>query len=330
MYKDLKEISVITRAKSAKTSDSKYVMPTKTCTLHKTEPVVEEPETVVEESDAMVITLPEELKNHEYICNLYESTVAMLKDVTGNKYQTKEQREQQLINNYNEAVAKALEEAKELNKYNVTVNRIINNKTKAYTSAYGKITLAGKEYAYKYDATFEYPCVYGCMSMDLIIEARNVLLPLVQFTLSEGGYSDKHKNAVIYDFDHNIVVWQTDDGAFKGYTDKYAFTWDTKYGVPCGDPVINAVENRRNKKMNKSCWSKGPEAEGQRIKKYCREILNEQKNNKSTKEAPNKTKEAPNKTKEKHEETNEIVVNVTKDVATNEVELDDDLVGLEW
>ena len=43
MYEDLKEISVITRAKKAKTSDAKYIMPTDTCKLHKTEPVVEEP-----------------------------------------------------------------------------------------------------------------------------------------------------------------------------------------------------------------------------------------------------------------------------------------------
>jgi len=44
MYEDLKEISVITRAKKAKTSDAKYIMPTDTCKLHTTEPQPEEPE----------------------------------------------------------------------------------------------------------------------------------------------------------------------------------------------------------------------------------------------------------------------------------------------
>jgi len=44
MYEDLKEISVITRSKDTKTKDSKYVMPTKTCELHTTEPEPEVPE----------------------------------------------------------------------------------------------------------------------------------------------------------------------------------------------------------------------------------------------------------------------------------------------
>ncbi len=48
MYEDLKEISVITRSKEAKTSDSKYLMPKETCELHITEPVPEVPEVPVE------------------------------------------------------------------------------------------------------------------------------------------------------------------------------------------------------------------------------------------------------------------------------------------
>ena len=50
MYEDLKEISVITREKEAKTSDAKYVMPKDTCTLHTTEPVVEEPPVIEPEN----------------------------------------------------------------------------------------------------------------------------------------------------------------------------------------------------------------------------------------------------------------------------------------
>lgn len=49
LYGDLKEISVITRDGTGKTSDSKYLMPKEKCTLHTAEPKVEEP--VVEEPD---------------------------------------------------------------------------------------------------------------------------------------------------------------------------------------------------------------------------------------------------------------------------------------
>lgn len=48
MYEDLKEISVITRSQEAKTKDSKYLMPTKTCELHITEPEPEIPEEPVD------------------------------------------------------------------------------------------------------------------------------------------------------------------------------------------------------------------------------------------------------------------------------------------
>lgn len=48
MYEDLKEISVITRSTKAKTSDSKYLMPTDTCKLHTTEPQPEVPEVPVD------------------------------------------------------------------------------------------------------------------------------------------------------------------------------------------------------------------------------------------------------------------------------------------
>jgi len=48
MYEDLKEISVITRSSKAKTSDSKYLMPTDKCKLHITEPEPEVPEVPVE------------------------------------------------------------------------------------------------------------------------------------------------------------------------------------------------------------------------------------------------------------------------------------------
>ena len=59
MYKDLTEISVITRSSKTKTSDSKYLMPTKTCTVHTKEPVVEPEVPVTPETPEVPSTQPE-------------------------------------------------------------------------------------------------------------------------------------------------------------------------------------------------------------------------------------------------------------------------------
>lgn len=60
LYEDLKTISVITRDDTkTKTNDSKYLMPTKTCTLHTTEPVVEEPVEPTTPDDSTESTTPE-------------------------------------------------------------------------------------------------------------------------------------------------------------------------------------------------------------------------------------------------------------------------------
>lgn len=56
MYEDLKEISVITREKETKTSDSKYLMPKDTCELHISEP---EPEVPVEPEIPDIPVYPE-------------------------------------------------------------------------------------------------------------------------------------------------------------------------------------------------------------------------------------------------------------------------------
>ena len=257
------------------------------------------------------MSIPEELKDNEYVCNMYKSCGDMYNNPVETRIRqrvirTKEQCMEKQIADFKEVVAKALEEQKKLDKYNLSLNRIENKKTNAYTSVYGKITLAGKEYAYKYDATFEYPVVYGCMDMDLIKEATSVLIPKAQFTIGDECYN-QHKHAVHYDFDNNIVVWVSDDGVFKGYTDKYAFVWDPSQAVPCGIPNLRAMESfRRYKKMNEACWSKGPAAIGQSIMEYCREMMEETK-------AVNKV-------------TKEIATQTTND----EDELPDELDNLEW
>ena len=146
--------------------------------------------------------------------------------------------------------------------------------------------------------------------MDLIHEAKAVLDSMVVIDRDETQLGQKHAHQTIYDFDNNMVVWQSDDGCFKGYTDKYAFVWDPSQAQPCGITVINALSNiRKYRKMNKS-WGNGFVARAEFIMNYCRQISNKVTNDDST------------------EETNEVIVNFTNEEnieVTNEVvtEVDD-------
>ena len=140
------------------------------------------------------------------------------------------------------------------------------------TGAFGEITLNNKKYAFKYDATFEYPTVFGAMSMDIIAQAKAVLDKTINFDRDETQLGQKHKNETIYDFDNNIVVWVADDGCFKGYTDKHAFVWDPSHAMPIGTPVASALKNKW-KKMNAS-WGKNFPALAAFIMDYCRQINN--------------------------------------------------------
>lgn len=140
------------------------------------------------------------------------------------------------------------------------------------TGAFGEITLNNKKYAFKYDATFEYPTVFGAMSMDIIAQAKAVLDKTINFDRDETQLGQKHKNETIYDFDNNIVVWIADDGCFKGYTDKHAFVWDPSHAMPIGTPVASALKNKW-KKMNAS-WGKNFPALAAFIMDYCRQINN--------------------------------------------------------
>ena len=277
-------------------------------------PVVEEQ---IDKTDWFsFMSIPEELKDDEYVNNMYKSCGSMYNNATETRLRTriirtKEQEMEKQINDFNNVVEEAMKKLEKTAKYNLSLNRIENKKTNAYTSVYGKITLDGKEYAYKYDATFEYPVVYGCMDMDLIKEATSVLIPKAQFTLREDDGSKRHVHDVHYDFANNIVVWISDDGIFKGYTDKYAFVWDPSQAVPCGIPNLRAMDNfKRYKKMNAQCWSKGPAEIGQSIMEYCRKMMEETNAVKQT--------------------TKEIATQVTEELDTaNDID-DDDLLNLEW
>jgi hypothetical protein len=218
---------------------------------------------------------------------------------------SKETLRQKAIQKANEEIANLISEIDNKLAYNITHNETYA--ANGITSTYGKITLGGKEYAFKYDATFEKPVVYGCMDMDLINEAKAALDALVHLDRDETTLGQKHANKPVYDFENNIVVWVSDDGVFKGYTDKYAFVWDPAQAQPCGITVINALNNfRKYRKMNAS-WGNGFVDRASFIMRYCRQMVNRATND----------KEVP-------EYTNEIIVNVTKDkepqVTNEEVE----------
>lgn len=232
------------------------------------------------------------------------------KKLGGRVVLSKEKAKEMAIAKANEELAKHMSDIDKVLAYNVTHEETFNAKG-AVTSTFGTITLGGKEYAFKYGATFELPHVYGCMNMDLIHEAKAVLDSIVVIDRDETQLGQKHAHQTIYDFDNNIVVWESDNGCFKGYTDKYAFVWDPSQAQPCGIVVKNALSNfRKYRKMNKS-WGNGFVARAEFIMNYCRQM-----NNKTTNEEI------------ETEETNEITVEFTNDnnaVETNEVvtEVDD-------
>lgn len=221
------------------------------------------------------------------------------KKIGGRVVLSKEKAKEMAIAKANEELAKHMSDIDKVLAYNVTHEETFNTKG-AITSTFGTITLGGKEYAFKYGATFELPHVYGCMNMDLIHEAKAVLDSIVVIDRDETQLGQKHAHQTIYDFDNNIVVWESDDGCFKGYTDKYAFVWDPSQAQPCGIVVKNALSNfRKYRKMNKS-WGNGFVARAEFIMSYCRQISNKTTNEEIA-----------------TEETNEITVEFTKEENTN-------------
>lgn len=227
--------------------------------------------------DAMssFINIPDEFMNNKRIKELLKYYTDKLNEVTEDKIVfgkpfTIEQQKRIIINKANDELGKAMSQCTQSDSHKLTVDEIV--RANGVTALFGKITLGGKEYAFKYDATFELPVVYGCMNMDLIHEAKAVLDGLGRLDRDESNLGQKHVNAVKYDFENNIVVWVSDDGCFKGYTDKYAFVWDPSHAQPCGITVINALSNfKRYRKMNKS-WGNGFVARAEFIMNYCRKM----------------------------------------------------------
>ena len=202
---------------------------------------------------------------------------------------------------------------KKFDDYKIDLVKLYDKKNQVITAVKGHITLAGREYTFKYGATHENPCVYGCMDMDLIIEAKKVLDSVSG--MIKDTTEQKHAYDVVYAFDKGYVVWQAEDGCYKGYTKDYAFSWDGKQAQPCGATLKNAIKDKPFRPMNKS-WGNGFVKRANDIMAFCKTI---DKHFKSTNE------EVPEETNEIVLNTKDIASNVTKDVVLNVAEEVDEL-----
>lgn len=277
---------------------------TKIMFLEAEDEVFEEEEEIVadnEGGDAVsLFNIPEEYKDNQEIKSIVEKKTEEYNNAQGfgaGPFQvTAEQEKEEIIKQTNKAIQKCIDEMKKTDDYKISLTKLYDKKNQVVTAVKGHITLAGRQYAFKYGATHENPCVYGCMDMNLITEAKKVLDSVSG--MIKDTTEQKHAYDVVYAFDKGYVVWQAEDGCYKGYTKDYAFSWDGRQAQPCGATLMNAIENKPFRPMNKS-WGNGFVKRANEIMAFCKTI---DKYFKSTNEEP--------------EETNEIVVN-TNDVALN-------------
>ena len=266
--------------------------------------VFEEEEEIVADNDGgdavSLFNIPEEYKDNQEIKSIVEKNTEKYNNAQGfgaGPFQvTAEQEKEEIIKQTNKAIQKCIDEMKKTDDYKISLTKLYDKKNQVVTAVKGHITLAGRQYAFKYGATHENPCVYGCMDMNLITEAKKVLDSVSG--MIKDTTEQKHAYDVVYAFDKGYVVWQAEDGCYKGYTKDYAFSWDGRQAQPCGATLMNAIENKPFRPMNKS-WGNGFVKRANEIMAFCKTI---DKYFKSTNEEP--------------EETNEIIVN-TNDVALN-------------
>ena len=273
----------------------------------------EEEEEIVADNDGgdavSLFNIPEEYKDNQEIKAIVEKNTEKYNNAQGfgaGPFQvTAEQEREEIIKQTNNAIQKYIDEMKKTDDYKISLTKLYDKKNQVVTAVKGHITLAGRKYAFKYGATHENPCIYGCMDMNLITEAKKVLDSVSG--MIKDTTEQKHAYDVVYAFDKGYVVWQAEDGCYKGYTKDYAFSWDGKQAQPCGATLMNAIENKPFRPMNKS-WGNGFVKRANEIMAFCKTI---DKHFESTKEAS--------------EETNEIIVNtndVTLNVAKEVEELD--------
>ena len=266
--------------------------------------VFEEEEEIVADNDGgdvvSLFNIPEEYKDNQEIKSIVEKNTEKYNNAQGfgaGPFQvTAEQEKEEIIKQTNKAIQKCIDEMKKTDDYKISLTKLYDKKNQVVTAVKGHITLAGRQYAFKYGATHENPCVYGCMDMNLITEAKKVLDSVSG--MIKDTTEQKHAYDVVYAFDKGYVVWQAEDGCYKGYTKDYAFSWDGRQAQPCGATLMNAIENKPFRPMNKS-WGNGFVKRANEIMAFCKTI---DKYFESTNEVP--------------EETNEIVVN-TNDVVLN-------------
>ena len=277
---------------------------TKIMFLEAEDEVFEEEEEIVADNDGgdavSLFNIPEEYKDNQEIKSIVEKKTEEYNNAQGfgaGPFQvTAEQEKEEIIKQTNKAIQKCIDEMKKTDDYKISLTKLYDKKNQVVTAVKGHITLAGRQYAFKYGATHENPCVYGCMDMNLITEAKKVLDSVSG--MIKDTTEQKHAYDVVYAFDKGYVVWQAEDGCYKGYTKDYAFSWDGKQAQPCGATLMNAIENKPFRPMNKS-WGNGFVKRANEIMAFCKTI---DKYFKSTNEEP--------------EETNEIIVN-TNDVVLN-------------
>lgn len=276
---------------------------TKIMFLEAEDEVFEEEEIVADNDGGDAVSLfniPEEYKDNQKIKSLVEKKTEEYNNAQGfgaGPFQvTAEQEREEIIKQTNKAIQKCIDEMKKTDDYKISLTKLYDKKNQVVTAVKGHITLAGRQYAFMYGATHENPCVYGCMDMNLITEAKKVLDSVSG--MIKDTTEQKHAYDVVYAFDKGYVVWQAEDGCYKGYTKEYAFSWDGKQAQPCGATLMNAIENKPFRPMNKS-WGNGFVKRANEIMAFCETI---DKHFKST--------------KEDSEETNEIIVN-TNDTVLN-------------
>ena len=277
---------------------------TKIMFLEAEDEVFEEVEEIVTDNEGGVavslFNIPEEYKDNQEIKSIVEKKTEEYNNAQGfgaGPFQvTAEQEKEEIIKQTNKAIQKHIDEMKKADDYKISLTKLYDKKNQVVTAVKGHITLAGRQYAFKYGATHENPCVYGCMDMNLITEAKKVLDSVSG--MIKDTTEQKHAYDVVYAFDKGFVVWQAEDGCYKGYTRDYAFSWDGRQAQPCGATLMNAIKDRPFRPMNKS-WGNGFVKRANEIMAFCKTI---DKHFKSTDEEP--------------EETNEIIVN-TNDTALN-------------
>lgn len=108
------------------------------------------------------------------------------------------------------------------------------DKVNANKKINGQIVISGKGYNFYASQLMEYPVLYGCKSLDVLVVAKSLInRAITNFyggNFTNGSY-DKNR------FDYSMLgdgtfIYMNKDGICKGYMDGYAFVWDFKHTYP--------------------------------------------------------------------------------------------------